>query len=717
MITLIGNAPESNKYRKGGFPEFISWIKQQRFYQFDIETDVTDSWINKKLITFAFGDNNGKDQWVLQWSSLKPEQQHALKLILEDKKTTKIIQNAMFEAVVLLSHGITLENVYDTMLMDKIIDGGQHLDGFALSDLTERYLGIRLDKTEQQNFGDDILTESKILYAAEDVIHLGAIRRMQIPILNHTDQDWVAGLENDVVLAYAEMTYNGFDFDQAKWRENLALAEPVIAAAKAKLNDWLKQEPFFSKAKQLGYISDEDKLEIKWTSPQQRGKLLQLIFPDVPGASIGVVKKYWKEHQDHEDAQLLVDYMNKDFTLLQQVLVQFKRQELIDMGLLIPAGVVTINWNSGDQVMPLVKLIEPRIKDLSADTLDKILHQFVRDLQAYKGRLKLTSTYGEKFIEQHVDVDGKVRTTVNQIVSTGRVSTGNPNMQNIVVDESVGSRYRECFIAPEGWKVCGADMSSQELCIIAEFAQDPIWLSALRKGEDLHSVAAEVVFDKDWKSGTEEGCAYYTNNAHQKCKCPIHKKYRATVKNINYMLAYGGGAMKLSGMMNITLDEAESIFKRYFQVFPHIQKFLDSLGLFGLQRGYSVTPAPFFRRRNYPEWSSAVQYLYAHTHEIEFNHVLGGIERRAKNAPIQGGAADQIKTASVLIRNYIHDNGLEHLIKPNLQVHDENVSIVRDDLADMWLAKKKELMEEAAKFSIPSGLLKADTGLSQAWTK
>jgi DNA polymerase I-like protein with 3'-5' exonuclease and polymerase domains len=717
MITLIGNAPISSLYDTGSFADFLIWIQKNRIYQFDIETSVTERWNDKTLISLQFGNMDDTEQWFLQWSYLSLEEKQHLKIILENKQSIKLIHNALFEATVLLNYEIVIENVYDTMLVDKILDGGRHIEGFALSDLTERYLGFRLDKTEQTTFGDDILTEAKILYGISDVRYLGAIYRMQIPFLNHTDQDWVAALENEVVLAYAEMTFNGMDFDVEKWRENIALAEPVINKAKEVLDGWLLKEPFFTKAKTLKYISDQDEVEIKWTSPKQRGSLLKLLFPEVPGGSKGVVKKYSKSLTNITDKKLLEDYMSGNYILLEQLLLQSYRDELIAMSLLIPAYTPRVNWNSPDQALPLFNLVFPRLKNLSADALDKLSHPLINDLREYKDNLKLITTYGEMFITKHLNSDGKIRPNVNQIVSTGRISVRKPNIQNIPVKEEVGARYRECFIAPPGWSVIGADMSSQELCIAAFLSKDETWLRALANNEDLHSVAAELVFSEEWKAGAEETCEYYHDNAHQKCSCKKHKTMRGEVKTINYMLVYGGSDMKLAGMIGKSKQYAAELIKLYFKTFPGIERLLDFLGEFGVKNGYSRTPAPFFRRRYFPQWEQNKDYIYAHLKKIEYNYELGSIERAAKNAPIQGEAANQIKLASCLIRWYIRDNNLQEQIKPTLQIHDENVSIAKDDIADFWVIKKKELMEEAALFSIPTGLLKADTARSKAWTK
>lgn len=722
MITLIGDAPESDKYVKGQFEDFRLWLLEQRHYQLDTETTWTESWVNKDLITLQFGDLSNTRQWVLQWSVLSDAERAFIKQQLEREDTLKLIHNAMFEAIVFLSHGIWLEGVYDTMLCEQVLDMGQMDKPPSLVELAVKYLAKNpedFDKSVRVTFGDNILTEEKVLYAAEDVMYLGAIMRMQIPELQRTDQDWVAALENEVVLSYAEMTYNGFDFDQEKWRENIALAQPVIDAAKVRLDGWLMQDPFHRVAASLGYVSDKDEVEIRWSAPNDRFRMLQLVYPEVPGGSLGVVKKFHKtlkaQQASDDDLILMEDYLRRDYGRLEQVLLNDHKDTLIKEEFLIPAGTIRINWNSPDQVIPLIKTIAPRVKGLNEKERAKISHPIIQDLEKYKENLKLTSTYGELFIEKHVDVDGKVRTSFNQLVSTGRVSSRKPNMQNIPV-EGVGPRYRECFVAPPGWKVVGADMSSQELVIIATLSQDPVWLKSLRDGEDLHSTTSELLYGQRWKDAAEETCAYY-HGGHVKCKCKEHEDMRYKVKRINYGLAYGMSEIKLAAELSITRDEALALMTRYFKTFPRIKRLLDQLGRFGVSNGYAMTMAPYFRRRAFPTWKFHKQYIMAHLNEVEYNHELGAIERASKNMPIQGSAGDQIKTASVAIRFFIKDNCLRDHIKPNLQIHDENVSIAREEIAEWWSIQNKRLMEEAAMISITSGLLKADAGVSDKWTK
>jgi DNA polymerase I-like protein with 3'-5' exonuclease and polymerase domains len=720
MIKVIGRAPESDKYEFDSFDNFLSWIKTQTIYQLDIETNVTPYWSTKKLITIQFGDYYDMLQWVIQVSELSQYQLTQLKEVLEDPTKQKLFHNGVFEYTVLRFNDITLENVYDTMLAEQVLSAGMYdiPDGhYALKDLVSKYLAKTISKEEQTTFGDNELTEDKVVYAAGDVRPMGAIHRMQMTELTHHDLDWVMALENEVLLTYGDMTYEGLELDQVAWRKNITLVQPLIDGAIAKLNAWLLDPEFNKKAQELGYISNQDRVEIKWTSPRTRETILRWIFPDVPGGSLGVVKKYMKAMEINGVPQILLDYVNKDYNLLEQTVLLTNRQELIDNDWLIPAGQVTINWSSQAQVLPLFRTFSSKLRDLSAESRAKLSHPIVADYEEYKDNMKLTGSYGEDFITKFVEPDGKVHSSYRQILSTGRVANAHPNMQQIPAKKSVGSRYRNAFVAPEGWMFVDSDYSSQELNIIAYLSKDPVWNDALQKGQDLHSVAAEVVYGPKWKAAAEESCAYYANGAKVKCHCKKHEVMRQNVKSINFGLAYGMGEMKLSGELKITLQEATLLIDDYFTKFPSIYSLLTYLGNFGVRNGYSMTMAPFFRKRWYPYWSLSKQYIDAHISGIEYNHTLGAIERAAKNAPIQGTGADMLKYAGILIRRYIRDQNLSDSIRQVVHVHDQITTIAKKEIAEWWKTELTRLMEEAALAIIPNGMLKAETNVNLVWSK
>jgi hypothetical protein len=164
---------------------------------------------------------------------------------------------------------------------------------------------------------------------------------------------------------------------------------------------------------------------------------------------------------------------------------------------------IDVNWDSPKQVLDVFKTYVPKLDNVNGKELIKyknkykIIGQYIK----YKEQMKIASSYGEAFLK-HVREDNKVHTSFNQILDTGRVSSSRPNMQQIPAD----NRFRNCFTAPEGWSFVSADYSSQELNVIAFGSKDPVWISALEQGKDLHSVCAELVYGNTWSEAAEEDC-------------------------------------------------------------------------------------------------------------------------------------------------------------------------------------------------------------------
>jgi DNA polymerase-1 len=282
-------------------------------------------------------------------------------------------------------------------------------------------------------------------------------------------------------------------------------------------------------------------------------------------------------------------------------------------------------------------------------------------------------------------------------------------------DPAIAYRYRRAFYAAPGFTFVDADYAGQEIVIVAELSQEPVWLNALRNGWDLHSSTAAMVFGAEWVRGTELGCTFVTGK--QKCKCKRHKVLRQNTKEINFGLIYGMSVYKLAGTLKITVPEAQTIMDLYFAALPALAKLLANLGGYGVQTGCIKTMAPFNRKRWFPEWNKVRDRIQEHMMGIRYNGILGSIERGSKNQPIQGTSGDCTKLAMVYIRRYINDNNLREIVKMGMVIHDEILCEVKINYADQWAFIHPALMEKAAKVIIPSGLLRAEPNQSPVWTK
>ena len=650
MIYLVGDCVENltPDICKGEFDWFKSWLdrkeeRREMEVEFDIETNVTPWWCDKVVRTVQFGDVD--NQFVLQWSHLSQQQKDYIKVrVLESERWKKIIHNAMFECVVMLFHGVRIVNVFDTMLGEQVLYGGeQNVIGYGLDDVAFRRLNRTLDKSYQTAFHEDILTVGHIRYAAQDVTYLSLLKKEIHQDCQQWGLDWVLALENEVVLAFAEMTYHGMEVDQEWWISLQSKAEPIVLASQEKLNAWLDHEDFNKVALEKGYLSKEDRILINWNSGKQKSMIFSALFPELPGTTKAVLSKWSKTAQDAP--VWMNDYLQGETESLTQYVLANHRQWLFENNFLIPAGVPMINWNSVDQVLPLIQAVAP-VKNLNAESMGRVGHPIAADLEEFKDSLKLVSTYGESWL-QNIEPDGMVRTSFNQVLTTGRVSSAKPNMQQIPAKESVGNTYRNAFVPPKGWKFVSSDYVSQELIIIAYLSNDPVWIEALSKGQDLHSVAAELVYKSKWRDAAEEGkCEYYfahvdksgkywPENSKLKCSCKKHKYMRSGVKSINFGLAYGMSHFKLASSLRITVPEAKQLIIDYFKAFPRIGTLLTYLGRFGVTNGYIQTIWPFYRKRYFPYWKNYIRFIDAHLMDVSFHSGLGEIERASKNMPEQ----------------------------------------------------------------------------------
>ena len=365
---------------------------------------------------------------------------------------------------------------------------------------------------------------------------------------------------------------------------------------------------------------------------------------------------------------------------------------------------VDVKWTSPKQVLEVFQCIVPDLDNVNGKQMYK--HRFKYPLidkyVKYKEAMKLCTSYGDAFFK-NLASDKRIHTSFHQILDTGRVSSSKPNMQQIPADNS----FRNCFTAPDGWSFVSADYSSQELNVIAFGSKDPVWIEALKNGEDLHSTCAELVYGDQWLNSGEDDCAYFKNKV--KCNCPQHKKLRNNVKTINFGLAYGMGPHKLADTLNVSVDDAKLLIEKYFTAFPSIKGFLDKLGNFGKKYGYIKTFPPYNRRRWFTNWYPRIWDNKSSSME------LGSIERASKNTPIQGASADMTKKALILMRKYIKE--FDAPVKLVMTVHDQIDTVCRNDYLSDWTHNMQIMMEKAALEIVTNGLLKAEVSVSNCWEK
>ena len=733
MIKYIARVidPDPELIQKGALSDFFKWLKNQKIVQFDVETNVTNSPTERILRTVQFGEfspkkeDDEKVQWVLEWKVLPDKAKSMILDVLENPKIKKVAHNGAFEAMVVRNEGRYMEGLIDTMLREKIIFTGHKVEhGFySLDELCRRRLDKYLSKEYQVRFGEEEkLTVGHIIYAAQDVAVLDSIYAQQEETLNkyydvpeekRTYLNYLPELENEAALAFADISYNGFTLDTDAWEDLKDLLDPEIEQTKKDLIDMIEgDDRLLNRAISMGEYFPEDTFNINWNSSAQRGALISEAFDDLENANKATLKKWLKDNIDDVNTkkyQLILSVFEGDHEELMNLMLEHGRDFLIEKGFLYPKGHFNLSWLS-PKLSDLISAVV-QVDDTKKETLEALEHPIGPKIVDMRGLNKLKDSYGIRFLD-HVK-RGKIHTSFNQILNTGRVSSFKPNMQQIPVTPYTGSKYRNCFKPEEGCSLVIADYTSQELVVIATISKEPVWLEALKRGEDLHSICADLVFKEKWKEAGEEDCAYAKSR--KKCNCPGHKLLRDQIKSINFGLAYGMSVYKFAATYHLSVKEAQVIIDEYFDTFPNIKSSLDKLGFYGIKYGHIMTLAPYYRKRFFPDWQGVARMANHHIKGIKYNPVLGRIERASKNTPIQGASADMTKLALVILRKYILKNQLEDKVQLILQVHDEIVTNCSDDYAKQWSKVLSAAMAKAAKVIIPSGLLKAESEIVKEW--
>ena len=347
------------------------------------------------------------------------------------------------------------------------------------------------------------------------------------------------------------------------------------------------------------------------------------------------------------------------------------------------------NMNSPKQLQAILfeKMELPVIKKTpsgAASTNEEVLQELALEYELpklileYRGLAKLKSTYTDKLPKMINPSTGRVHTSYHQAVTaTGRLSSTDPNLQNIPIRNEEGRRIRQAFVAPHGWKILAVDYSQIELRIMAHLSQDKALLEAFSAGKDIHAATAAEVKGVSIEDVTSED--------------------RRRAKAINFGLIYGMSAFGLAKQIGISRGEAQDYMNVYFERYPGVMQYMEETRLLATEQGYVET---LYGRR-------------LHLPEINARNGMRrkAAERAAINAPMQGTAADIIKKAMILVDNWIETegNGQVNLL---MQVHDELVFEVKEEALAEVTKQVTALMEGAVELDVP---LIAESDFGNNW--
>lgn len=573
-----------------------------------------------------------------------------LKSFLERRNKTFIIQNAKFDLQFLYKRGIYVQNVYDTFIAESILHISEPYIHKSLKALAMEYCSVNLDKSIRKNISSQGLTKEVIKYSADDVKYLGRIRGKQLIKLEDLGLKRHAKLENTFVKVLSYVELCGIHLDREKWLNKMAEDQARLDILLDQLDQWIIDNNIEK------YIDKQQSLDL-----------------------FGGERK------------------------------------------------VTINWNSSSQVIPLMK-------DLGIDvtTKDKHTGKYRYSVEAkvlekqkdksslipiymqYKEAVKEVTTYGENFLKAINPVTGRIHTSFNQIVSTGRMSSGRKgntngevsiNLQNIPAEK----RTRECFTAqsPDDILV-DADFNSQEQIVLANVAQDKDLLDFyFRKEGDMHSFVASKIFPELKGMPLDE----------------IKGKYpelRQKAKSAGFAISYGGDGKTIADNLGIDTEEGKRVYDAYFQAFPGLHNYFKKVQNEALKRGYilindtirnkyfipgfdkfkedeKVINSPKFwdNYRKEKEQNSALYKEYYEPLVSRYFKKKGEIERMALNFPIQGTSAMITKIAAIHLFNWILNHDLMFKVKIVNIIHDEILLEVPKQLSEQVSHKLKFFMEQA----------------------
>ncbi len=636
----------------------IEALKTETELALDTETTGIDPKVDS-IIMLQFGTHKG-NQFVIDTRDYNIE---LFREILEDPNKTFVGHNIKFDYNMLKSYRILLTKVYDTMVVDKAIYNGM-------------YEPLVIMKTKRFSLA------SVYNFYFNQVINKG--------------------------------TRDEFQFIGTK---PFTLAQIRYGA-----NDVLY--PFQIQTKQLEKVQEYNlgaciRLENK----------LVLVLGDIEYNGFHLNKDKWKQITVKYASRLKITQKKLDNILLEsapQYKIDAFQQDLFDSSYMNQRE-CKVNWSSDKQVYEILTTvygIHPKDKHGKPSSGAPAIHMLPEEnditnlILKYREEEKVITSFGLEYLEKYLSDSNRIHTSYNQIVDTGRMSSRKPNLQQIPnyngVDDDT-KLFREAFEAPDGKLISTADYASQEGRIMADAAKDDAYITFFKIGDgDAHSFVATKMFSAAF--GKEFIVTKHNENS----------AYRQKGKILNFFVSFGGSAYTLSQTLKIPKEEAQELIDAFYKGFPTLKAMFEKNKCFGIDKGYITTNTITNRLRWFPEWHRYLEIkakTYASRSKDEFKEMMrikGNIERRAMNTPIQGTAGDMTKTALVIIRDRLLNDGIlpydEAEVKIVSVVHDECSLEISENLAKKYSKVQQESMEEAGGIFVKSMPMPATSITEKYWT-
>jgi DNA polymerase I-like protein with 3'-5' exonuclease and polymerase domains len=610
----------------------------------DLET--TGLQFNRNNIIFVIVGTK-EVQYVIDYNFVD----HAKLKTLLSRPKIYLGHNLSFDLPFLIERGFrfNIDQVYDTMETElTLVKGTMH--SVSLQNTLRRRLGVDdLDKGITIEFTymsptSPYFEDRHIEYAYKDVIHLEALRETQLKHINRLGQNDLVDINNKMVVVASYMKVTGMPINQKKWMD--------LYYANLKRCDELELE-LDGELNKMGLVQ----------KPRLKNRYIQT---DLLGLGIDVVNV----NKNH------INYASPD--QIKQIFNYFKQP--------IPKTNKKIKGKQVEKDTTGTGELEEYLLNRSKS----ILKDFIQLLIQYRVYSKRVSTYGKKFLEEHVAKDGRIHPDfkINR-TATGRMSSNNPNAQNIPALKE----YRECFEAVGSNNIYTCDLSSAELRILASLANDPVLKRLYEQGEDLHSYLATPAF------------RYLTGDPNFVVSKKENSDLRNLMKTVNFGIAYGASGSKVGKVLNVSKQKGERVLEIMQQTIPATFRFLANQEYLGQTVGIV----------KFDNIWNQVRYFEQVAKGEEVNQsTLAAIGRESKNCAIQGVNGQMIKVALVNIFNYIRKHNLKSRIIA--AVHDEVVIEVAEG-EEIHCPTYKLMMELAGDFFLSGVKMEAEGGLNKCWSK
>ena len=730
LLLFHGDTTNTERYNSVPLSRIAEALKPLTVLALDTETTVTDSILNRELKVISFSSIDGGVNCVIDVDFVHPDTLRDLMVAISRRLC--IIHSADFDFQMFKKYGVTLEKTWCTMLAEENLNNGysKAKGSTSLSSILLERVGLDISKAEQLTFANRPYSDNQVAYAAIDTVKLGEVYTQQkqemLNIDNEIQQKGNRGIrkanwwDNEFQKVASEMSMYGLNIDKEKWVAIDSAVRPIYEAELVELNTLLLTE-FREHLEEAEHISTKDRFDGNiWSSSTKKLVLLQAVFPEIFKTSKVELKKYlrdfdpafpdelvksingkkWDAHSypyeytsDFAFIKLLISRTTNNAVAIDEILNKLAidnwRDTLIESKWLIPANMLQFNWASVQQRLALFQYINPEIPSTGKEIIEDYegSHPLFSHYLAWSDTEYQLKMFGRNFYEKGADIDGLFRTRFRLVLTTGRLGSIQPNLLNIprkVV-------YRDAVIPHEGNVLIGADYDGEELIITATLAQETSWLEYLKKGYDLHSKNAELIYGDDWAMAAQDDCEYYAKDAqgepkYHKCSCPRHKEMRDNSKAVSFGSIYGISKYKLAFKLKISEDEAEFILTRFFQIVPNVRKMMSKFSTYALANGHIIEPV-FGRVRFFDKWKLSVPEEH------------GAITRAAFNTPIQSSGSAILKISGVLMRRYIRHNDLIGKVWLVLPYHDEWIVEALPEYEDIAKAMVEKYMKFAAKLA------------------